>query len=341
MKLTSAAGFSRRLGVGLRAGADLIPLLRSEAKQGSSRQRAAVTALAENAKQGVALSETMRGHGRFFPPLLITMTRVGEETGRMERALLSLADHYDNQVTLRRSFYSSIALPLLQLAAGMGVVSLMIWLQGILTPATGGEMADMLGLGLRGTKGVLTFWMYLAVIVAIVLACIWAFRRNLGGVQNLVPLLYMIPVLGPSLQTITLARFCWTLSLTLDAGLDPIRGVGLALDATDSDYYRAGAEKSETAIRGGATLADALRAADVFPEDFLGRVEAAELSGTDAESIGGLAREYDDRARLAMSALAKLASGLVWITMLVVMLFFIIRLIMNVLGAYSSALEGI
>jgi len=341
MKLSSAAGFCRRFGIGLRAGADLIALLRAEAKQGSAAQRDALNSLADQASDGTQLSEAMKSRGGFFPPLMQTMTKVGESTGRLERTMLSLADHYENQVALRRSFVASITLPMLQLLAGLGVISLLIWIMGILSPPTGGEMTDILGLGLRGSRGVLVFWGYIAVIMTILLGSLWAFSRNVAGVQNLIPLLYMIPVIGPSLQTITLSRFCWTLSLSLDAGLDPIRGIDLALDSTDSDYYRAGTRHAESAIRRGATLSGALEATKLFPDDFISRVEVAELSGTDAESIDGLAREYDERAKTAMKAIARLASGVIWATMILVLLFFIVRLLMTVLGFYSMALEPI
>ena len=50
----------------------------------------------------------------------------------------------------------------------------------------------------------------------------------------MIPLFYLIPVVGPSLQTITLARFSWTLSLALESGIDPIRSVSMSLDSTAS-----------------------------------------------------------------------------------------------------------
>ena len=220
---------------------DLVPLLHNEAKSGPAQQRDAINALADGARQGEQLSSIMEQRKNFFPALMISMTRLGEATGRLERALLNLADHYDQRIKLRRSFMQSIAWPAIQLFGGIVVVSLLIWIMGILTPAGGGEMADLLGFGLRGEKGVLVFWAYLAVFFGIIAALYWGFSRNIGGSQNLIPLFYLIPKLGSAVQTITLSRFAWTLALALDAGLDPIRSIALALDSTDSDYYRAGA----------------------------------------------------------------------------------------------------
>ena len=63
--------------------------------------------------------------------------------------------------------------------------------------------------------------------------------------QNVVPLIYMIPKLGAAIQTITISRFCWTMALALDSGLDPIRSIRLSLDSTDSEYYQSAADDAE------------------------------------------------------------------------------------------------
>ena len=342
MSLSSAGTFCRRLGTSLKAGADLLALLNAEAKHGPSRQREAMRVLLDGAKRGDQLSTAMAERDRFFPPLLIAMTRVGEATGRLDRALLNLAEHYDQQLKLRRQFMSSIIWPGIQLFGGIVVISLLIYIMGILKPATGGQMHDILGFGLRGGRGVLIFWAYIGTFFAIIGAMIWAFMRNIGGVQNLIPLFYMIPVIGPAIQTITLSRFSWTLALSLDAGLDPIRSISLALDSTDSEYYRAGAEDSERAIRDeGATLAGGLEATEIFPDEYLSRIEMAEISGTDAESTEGLAREYDERAKIAMKTLSGVATGIVWLSVAGALIFLIFRMIMSIAGAYSSALDGL
>ncbi len=290
MGLPALASFCRRLGIGLRAGADLIPLLHNESKHGPARQREAIRMLSEGAQRGEQLSAVMDSQKSVFPPLLIAMTRVGEATGRLERALLNLADHYDQRIKLRRAFVTSIAWPSIQLVMGLGVISLLIWLMGILS-SPGGDMPDLLGFGLTGTGGVLVFWAYIGLFFAIIGTLAWGFANNIGGSQNLIPLFYLIPKLGPAIQTITLSRFSWTLALALDAGLDPIRSIKLSLESTGSEYYRAGAKDAETAIRAGATLAGGLEATSVFPGEFIANVETAEISGTDAESIERLARE--------------------------------------------------
>ncbi|MCO8122355.1 type II secretion system F family protein [Stieleria sp. TO1_6] len=342
MSLSAAAGFSRRMGTGLRAGADILRLLKSESKYGSNQQREAISHLLTSINEGFSLTDAMKQRPKFFPGLMISLTRVGEDTGKLERTFLTLAEHYEQQVQLRRQFMSSISWPAIQMFLGLGVISLFIYLLGILQPASGGQMADMLGFGLRGGTGVLIFWSYIAAVAAIFVALYVAYQRNLGGVQNLIPLLYLIPKFGPALQTITLSRFTRTLALSLGAGLDPIRSVKLSLDSTDSEYYRSGGEIFETAIRDrGDTLAGGLRSTSLFPETFLQLVEVAELSGTESESIDHLCTEYEERAKMAMRTLSGIATSVVWLITAGTLVFLIIRMAMNIFGAYGLAASPI
>jgi type II secretory pathway component PulF len=341
MTLASAMSFCHRFGTGLKAGVDLLKLLGSEANYGPPSQRRAMAMLAEGAKRGEQLGTLMEQQKPFFPPLMMAMTRTGEATGRLDRVLLALGEHYQHQLTTRRLFLQSISWPMLQLVAGVLVISLLIYLMGVLVPAGGGQMTDLLGFGLRGGSGVLTFWFYLAIVFGVLVAAGWAFSRNLGGVQNLIPLVYLIPKIGPAIQTIAISRFCWTLALSLDSGLDPIRSIRLALDSTDSDYYRGGADASEQSIRHGATLAGALQAAGLFPQEFIGRIEIAEHSGTDAESIEFLAREYDERAKFAIRMLSGVATIIVRGTVILVFVFLIFRVASTYINAFNTALSPI
>lgn len=337
MGISSAGSFCRRMGIGLRAGADVVRLLQAESKYGSARQRDALSHVLESVKAGFQISDAMKQRSKFFPSLMINLTRVGESAGKLERTFLTLAAHYEQQVTLRRLFLTAIVWPMIQLVLGLFVISLVIYLMGILTPAGGGEMMDILGLGLRGGSGVLIFWSYIACFVAILWAIYYAYKQNLGGVQNLIPVLYMVPKFGPSLQTITLSRFTRTLALALGAGLDPIRSVNLSLDSTDSDYYRSGGQVFETAVREGDTLAGGLRSTDLFPETFLHLVEVAELSGTESESVDHLAVEYEERAKMAMRTLSGVATAIVWLTVAGTLIFFIFRLASIYIGALNEA----
>jgi len=340
MSLRSTANFCRRVGISFRAGVDILRVIDSESRHGDNRQRSVMSAVHADLRKGNQLHAAMKEQAAFFPPLLIAMTNAGEVTGSLDRTLIALADYYDERVKLYKEFLSRIIWPMIQLIAAINILALLLLVLGMLKPAGGGEIADVTGLGLGiGMPGVLRLYAYVIFFGLMIAAMIIGFQKNVAGVQNLVPVLYKFPVAGTALQTITLSRFCWTLALSLEAGVDPIRSIHLGLDATDSDYYRSAKDDIEKSIRGGSDMGEALLATGVFPDEFITEIEVAEMSGTDAEAMHHLAAQYDIRAKSAMRTLASFASGLVWALVVIGMVVLIMRMLMTVGGMYSNAIN--
>jgi type II secretory pathway component PulF len=341
MPIASAANFCRRFGTGLRAGVDILRLLQNETKHGPAAQRAAMAQLHQAIRDGESLPTAMQNQDRYFPPLMIAMASAGETTGKLEQTLLTLAGYYDERIKIRREFFRQISWPMFQLFAAVNILALLIFLLGVLTPPTGGEMFDPTGFGLRGAGGVMWFYSYVLVVAGAILGCVVAFQNNFVGIHNLIPLLYRIPVAGTALQTITLSRFTWTLALSLDAGIDPIRAIHLGLDSTDSDFYRSGKDDVVRSIRGGGTMSEALLATGIFPDDFITAVEVAEISGTDAEAMHHLAADYDQRAKSAMQTLSTIASRGIGVGVMILMVFLILRMAMRIMGGIQDAIQPI
>ena len=63
------------------------------------------------------------------------------------------------------------------MVGAIGVLSLLILIMGMF------DMADILGLGLKGPKGVLWFWFYIAIVFGLIGLVVWGFLllRRVGG----------------------------------------------------------------------------------------------------------------------------------------------------------------
>ena len=84
-----------------------------------------------------------------------------------------------------------------------------------------------------------------------------------------------------------------------------------------------------------------LEATGVFPEDFLQRIDIAEHSGTDAESIDYLTKEYDERAKQAIKVIAGLFTILIRVAVMGILIFFIFRIFSTYINAINSASDPI
>ncbi len=95
---TSSSRLARTLATLTASGISMIDALDIAAKTMSNWVfRTAVLEAKEEVKKGVPLSEPLRRAG-IFPPMVVHMTKIGEETGDMESMLTKMADYYDDEV---------------------------------------------------------------------------------------------------------------------------------------------------------------------------------------------------------------------------------------------------
>jgi len=90
---------------------------------GNSVLREAVASAADRVKEGKGLSEPL-SQAKIMPRLVIHLTRVGEETGRLEEMLLKIADIYDRET--RRTVERLMALLVPAVTIGLGLIVALI-----------------------------------------------------------------------------------------------------------------------------------------------------------------------------------------------------------------------
>ena len=330
--------FCDRLSTGLGAGVDILRLLETEAKVGSSRYRQVVQNTADNIRNGYGFSEAMKEQGAYFPPLLIKMVSAGEQSGQVERVLGYMSEYYLSLKRTRQDFVSQITAPVIQLMLAILIICGMIFINGFFQAGGPGEKPfDITGVGLRGVQGVLIFLGILSVLGAILGTVAFGIWKNWFNChQTLVPLVRRIPVIGPVFTMTALSRLSMTLSMMLGAGVDAKRSVRDAVLSTGNFYYISGLPEIENSIQKGMSLAESLDAPKRLPDEFIQTIEVGEMSGSDSESLERLSFQYMDKAQFALKQLAVAAGFAIWF-MIAAM---IITVIFMVFMQYLSILTG-
>ena len=121
VRMVIIARFSRTLGTLLATG---IPLLEAidiaAAVVGNSVYTKALARVRDSVREGASLAATLKDAG-IFPPLVVRMVAVGEQTGEVEDMLKRIADTYDMQVESALATFTSLLEPLMILALGVVV----------------------------------------------------------------------------------------------------------------------------------------------------------------------------------------------------------------------------
>ncbi|MEX2187948.1 MAG: type II secretion system F family protein [Pirellulales bacterium] len=326
ISIRTLAALCRRLAIASTAGIDVRTVWRRECEQASGPLREEAQRIYDTVSAGGSIGEAIADRA-YFPKLFRQLVGVGESTGSAAEVYKRLAEHYEYQVSLRRSFLASLTWPMIQLAAAVAIVGGLIWAMGFIASMYPGRKAiDPLGIGLVGTSGLI---IYLCVVGAIVFAITIAIRSAVRGAAWTRPwqraALY-VPVVGRCLKTIALARLAWTLQLTMNSAMDVRQALRLALEYSGNDHFARHADTVTTSISAGNEINEALRSTGAFPNDFLDAVVVAEQSGALVESLERLSRQYEEQAQSAASVLATVAGFLIWAMVAAIIVTVIFRL---------------
>lgn len=121
---SSASRFARTLCTLTGSGIALVDALEIAAKtMGNTLFRDAIVDAREEVLKGVPLSEPL-AHSGLFPPMVVHMIKIGEDTGDLEAMLEKLADYYDEEVELATQSLMAVIEPMiiLVLAVVVGVL---------------------------------------------------------------------------------------------------------------------------------------------------------------------------------------------------------------------------
>jgi type II secretory pathway component PulF len=321
-----------RVGVAFDVGHDPYRIFEREANGRSNLHGRQMQAVADKVKQGASLTEAVESCGNYFPPNFKRLIEVGEESGKLEKVLHRMGEYYGHMAQLKDELIGSITWPLIQLVLGLIVVSVLIYVPSVVAPESA-DAADLLGIGLIGIPGLLTFWAYIAGIVAAIVAVLLLMRNGyLGFIGDA---LTRLPILGKALMTFDEAAFIQSLSLAIESGVSASKAIVLSFKSASSSRFKAKAEEAHNAVRGGQELHDVLKNTGLFSQDTIEAVQLGEESGRLAETLDKHYHVLKSRVRFAMNAITQLASSVIWILISALL----IAVIFRVFSRYVSVTQ--
>lgn len=310
-------------------------------KTGDARCRDAFAEINVQISAGHEISAAMRGQGRTFPELMIDMIEMSEGTGSLPEVLTHLADHYENNLRLRREFVSSIMWPMFQLVAAVLIIALLIVIFGLIGDNPGGPNMKQLVFGLSGVSGA-AIWLTCTFGSAFLLWIGYQVSvRQFAAKRVLDPLCLRVPVLGTCLRSFAIARFSWAYYLTQQSGMPVDRSLTSSLKATNNGAFQGATPLVCAGIREGEDLSVVLTASGLFPDDYLHMVSVAETSGTVPEMLHRLSPQFEEQARRSLKTLTAAVSWLVWLLVATFIVFFIFRFFLWYVGMINDAVRGV
>jgi type IV pilus assembly protein PilC len=333
------AVLARSLGTSLHAGIDIVRAFELAARKCRGRMKFVLDDVVVQLKAGQDVTSAFEAHDPFFPELFVDMIQAGEGTGALPEVLLSLANHYENNIRLKKDFIGQITLPAVQLAAAVFIVAGLIYLLGWVASMTG-EETDILGWGLLGGSGALVWLGGWALGIVAVWVGYQMLTASLAGQKAFHRFLMRIPVIGTCLRSFAIARFSWAFHLTQQAGMPIDESLEASLRATSNGAFIAATDDIIRDVNAGASLTEALEGTQLFPAEFMQIVHVAETSGTVPEALDRLSPQFEEDARRSLRAMATALGWAIWAAVAAFIVYIIFTIALWYIGMLNEAIQG-
>jgi type II secretory pathway component PulF len=300
--------FATLIGAGISVQRALATLI---AQSGEGPFAEVLGSIGADVEQGATLSSAMERHPRDMSRLTIAMIRAGETAGRLDAALLAVAEWQERNRELLNKLKSSLAYPaVVTLAAGVLIVFLLTQTM----PAFASLFAQArvplpletnILISVGRLFGRPAAWIG---VIAGTSAVAWLLMRLQAGSSTCAlafdHLRLSVPVVGVIIAKSVVARFCRTLGSLLHAGVDVVRAIEVTAGVVQSAVYEQALHQLLAALKRGETLVGALEATGAFDPTLLQLVLAGEESGTLDEMLLRLAHAYESQVETALSTLS-------------------------------------
>jgi type IV pilus assembly protein PilC len=123
---SAVARFTRTLGTLLKSGVPILEALETVAKtSGNKVVEGVINGARVSIREGQGMTEPLK-KGNIFPPMVIQMVSVGEETGKIDEMLMRAADFYEEEVDTAVEGLSSAMEPLIIVFLGVSIGTIVV-----------------------------------------------------------------------------------------------------------------------------------------------------------------------------------------------------------------------
>jgi type IV pilus assembly protein PilC len=311
IKSKDIAIFTRQFSVMIDAGLPLVQCLEIlGTQQANANFQKVLLAVRQDVEGGSSLADAMKKHPSAFDDLYTNMIAAGEAGGILDTILKRLAVYIEKNVKLKSQVKSAMIYPAAVVSIAGLVVGVILW-KVIPTFA-----ALFAGLGAQlplPTRIVISasnwFVRLLPFLVLGSIAAVIGLRRYYAtykGRRVIDGFLLKMPILGVILQKISVARFCRTLATLMSSGVPILDGLEITARTSGNAIIEDAIMTTRKSVEGGQTLAQPLKATEVFPPMVVQMISVGEQTGALDAMLSKIADFYEDEVDTAVANLMTL-----------------------------------
>ena len=303
--------FTRQFSVMIDAGLPLVQCLEILGRQEPHKNFSAVILkVREDVEGGAALADSMKKHPKTFDPLYSNMIAAGEAGGILDTILKRLAVYIEKNVKLKGDVKSAMIYPVAVIVIAAVVVGVILWKViptfASLFAGLGAELPLPTRIVIALSNNLVRFMPF--VIVGLFVGG-YALRQYYGtekGRRVIDGLLLKLPILGPILRKIAVARFCRTLSTLMASGVPILDGLDITARTAGNAIIEDAIQVTRKSIERGETISGPLKETNVFPGMVVQMIGVGEATGALDTMLAKIADFYEEEVDTAVAGMLTL-----------------------------------
>ena len=340
-KLKSIAVFARQMSALTTAGLPLMRALQLVTEQTEDKVLAkALAQVTREVESGQAFSLALSHQPTVFPPLLTNVIRVGETGGFLARALESVAVAFQKEVDLRGKVKSAMTYPgiifVIAISAMLGMVTFVV----PVFEKMFSSMDAQLPLPTRILVAIshnMTWILPVLIVALIAFSGWWRLNKHKDHVRKVKDgMLLRLPVFGPLLNKIAVARFARNLAMMLNAGVPLLQALDIVRSVANNWPVEKAIDAISEAMRQGRSFTSPLADHPVIPSLVTQMVAVGEESGSLGTMLDNVADYYDMEIKQATESLSSAIEPLLIVFLGVVVGGMVIALYLPMFSMYDT-----
>jgi len=339
---------TRQLSVLLHAGMPLVPALSAlaeqlrcptSAKPGSRKAPAsplaqAIEQIRDEVNEGGSLADALRRHPGLFSPLFVSMVAAGESSGAIEEVLARVADILESRVQLVGKVKAAITYPAMMVLVACATVTFLI---SYVVPGITRLFVEMKQELPWPTKFLISLsdFMQTYLVVLIGAFCaglvgLVALYKSPEGKRRADRLFLRLPLFGPLLFRLELARLTRTLGTLMKSGLPVIAAMEITQRVIQNSLITDTMKAIKESVHKGESVADAVRTTGLFPPVVYHLIATGQMSGNIEDGLLDIARMYDAEVETTVRTLTSLLEPIILVVMGGVVGFIVLAILLPV-----------
>ena len=305
------AVFTRQFSVMIDAGLPLVQCLEILGNQEEHKYFAQVIlATRGDVEGGMSLAEAMKRHPKVFDSLFCNMIAAGEAGGILDTILKRLATYIEKAVKLKSQVQSAMIYPIAVITIACVVIGVILWKViptfASLFAGLGAELPLPTRIVIALSNNLVRFMPF---IIVGIFAAGWGFRTYYAtekGRRVIDRITLKMPILGPILRKIAVARFCRTLSTLMASGVPILDGLDITAKTSGNAIIEDAILTTRKTIERGETIPAPLKEPGVFPGMVVQMIGVGEATGALDTMLGKIADFYEEEVDVAVEGLLTL-----------------------------------